>query len=110
MGRELIALPRGIITFAFGMGVCITYTRAQVAAMLAMGADGVVLGTRLVATPESTLADAKKVCLTQVVLLSSRAASPLLHAGELSTAKGARKSGTAPAAFRSWREARSKRF
>ena len=31
--------------------------------MLAMGADGVVLGTRLVATPESMLADVKKVCL-----------------------------------------------
>lgn len=38
--------------------------------MLAMGADGVVLGTRLVATPESTLADAKKVRMQGVVLLS----------------------------------------
>ena len=35
--------------------------------MLAMGADGVVLGTRLVATPEATLADAKKVRLQQIV-------------------------------------------
>ncbi|KAK9843522.1 hypothetical protein WJX81_007061 [Elliptochloris bilobata] len=32
----------------------------QVAAVLALGADGAVLGTRLVATPESTLVDAKK--------------------------------------------------
>jgi len=34
---------------------------AQVAAVLAAGADGAVLGTRLCATPESTLSDAKKV-------------------------------------------------
>lgn len=35
--------------------------RMQVAAVLALGADGAVLGTRLAATPESTIADAKKV-------------------------------------------------
>ena len=85
---------------------------AQVAAMLAMGADGVVLGTRLVATPESTLADAKKVSLRWVVLLSSQSGVPLKHAQHpiCLLAKCAHKRGTAPAASCSRREARSMRF
>ena len=49
---------------------------SQVAAMLAMGADGVVLGTRLVPTPESTLADAKKVRSRRAALLPSWSACP----------------------------------